>query len=284
MTQTQEHPKITVVTPNYNQFQFLETTILSVLDQHYPNLEYIIIDGGSTDGSVDIIQKYEHKLAYWVSESDNGMYDAINKGFLKSTGDVMCWLNSDDVLLEGSLHYIGKVFSTCPYVAWLQGTPSLINEEGVLTFKRTPEYSKFHFYLKAYETDLSFIAQESSFWSRSLWEKLNGEISLNYSLASDFDLWMRFFEVETLYCTHEQLAAFRKREGQKSGDMDLYLKEAEMSLRDNFSRLSFVDKLRVWFLRFIKQISKVLKFKYITKLYLKLLKLFEGKPKLIDLD
>src|SRR6185436_13398869 len=90
------HPKISIVTPSYNQGTYLEETILSVLNQKYPNLEYIIIDGGSTDNSIEIIKKYEKQLAFWCSEKDKGMYDAIQKGFSKSAGEIMGWLNSDD--------------------------------------------------------------------------------------------------------------------------------------------------------------------------------------------
>jgi glycosyltransferase involved in cell wall biosynthesis len=91
------YPKITIVTPSFNQGEFLEETIQSVLNQGYPNLEYIIIDGGSTDKSVDIISKYSKELSYWVSEKDNGQSEAINKGFRKATGEIVTWLNSDDL-------------------------------------------------------------------------------------------------------------------------------------------------------------------------------------------
>lgn len=106
-----KYPKITIVTPTFNRVHYLEDTILSVLNQNYPNLEYIIIDGGSTDGSIDIIKKYESYLAYWISEPDEGFYHAIQKGFNKSKGDIMAWLNSDDKYHPGALKIVSEVFS-----------------------------------------------------------------------------------------------------------------------------------------------------------------------------
>ena len=103
-------PRISIVTPSCNQGRFLEETIRSVLLQGYPNLEYVIIDGGSSDGSVDIIRKYESQLAYWDSRPDSGMYYAINEGFAHSTGDIMAWLNSDDMYTPWSLRVVGEIF------------------------------------------------------------------------------------------------------------------------------------------------------------------------------
>src|SRR4051812_15937537 len=109
MHQNSIYPKISIITPSYNQGEFIERTILSVLDQKYPNLEYIIIDGGSTDNTVEIIKKYEDKIAYWISEKDKGTYEANNKGLDKITGDYWCVVNSDDLLIEGALETIAEI-------------------------------------------------------------------------------------------------------------------------------------------------------------------------------
>ena len=239
------YPKITVVTPNHNQVKFLETTIQSVLNQKYPNLEYIIIDGGSTDGSVDIIKKYEDSLCYWESQLDNGMYEAINKGFTMATGEIMCWINSDDILWPNSLHNVRCAFVNNPNVHWLQGFPTVIDEKGEVIFKRAPVYSKFYFYLLNHLKSFSFIQQESTFWTKVLWEKAGGYLSSDYQLASDFDLWMRFFNIEKLYCTKTTLGAFRSRKGQQSSNKDLYLKEASLSLQKNFKNLNIGDGLKI---------------------------------------
>ena len=230
-------PKITVVTPNFNQGAFIERTILSVLQQNYSNLEYVVIDGGSTDNSVDVIKKYENDLHYWVSESDNGMYHALNKGFDKSSGAIMCWINSDDILVEGSLAYVASVFQNSKKLQWLQGYPTVINEEDKVIYQRDPVASPLHFLTYEFEKDYSFIQQESTFWSRALWEKAGGKLDEQYALAADFDLWMRFFQHEKLFCTRKQLGAFRKREGQKSAAIDVYIEEARRSVQEHSEKL-----------------------------------------------
>src|SRR3954447_20687666 len=112
-------PKISIVTPSYNQRQFIEQTILSVINQNYPALEYIIVDGGSTDGTVDVIRKYKDRLAGWTSEPDKGQYDAINKGFARATGEIMGWINSDDQYLPWTLATVARIFSQFPEVEWV---------------------------------------------------------------------------------------------------------------------------------------------------------------------
>ena len=130
MLTTRETFTITVVTPSYNQGAFLESTIRSVLDQGYPNLEYIIIDGGSSDASVDIIRKYEEKITYWVSEKDRGQAHAINKGFARAKGDIFCWINSDDRLMPGVLDLVARHFAENRESVWCGGGCRYIDEHG----------------------------------------------------------------------------------------------------------------------------------------------------------
>jgi glycosyltransferase involved in cell wall biosynthesis len=210
-------PKISIITPSFNQGQFLEETILSVLSQNYPNLEYIIIDGGSSDNSIEIIRKYEDKLAYWVSEPDNGQYDAINKGFSVSTGEIMAWINSDDKYVSWSFQTVSNIFVNIPEMEWITTLcPILWNQFGVpisCTFRR--EYTRREF-MKGGNLPSQSIQQESVFWRRSLWERAGGYVDLSYNLAGDFELWTRFYQYANLYTVNLPLGGFRFHGNQKS--------------------------------------------------------------------
>lgn len=275
-------PKISIITPNYNGSNYIDNTIQSVLNQKYPNLEYIIIDGGSTDGSIDIINNYKNQLFYWVSEPDDGMYHAINKGFSKSTGDIMCWINSDDILWDGALNYVASVFMQNANINWLQGHPTVINEQGVLVYNREQVFSKYYFYLYNHEKSFRFIQQESTFWTRDLWDKTGGFLNTEYTLASDFDLWMRFFKYDTMYCTQKQLGAFRMRKGQKSSNMSLYLTEAKQSLKKNSKRLNLLDNLSISLLNLLLNLSTKSKIGFFQKVMNKIADAYIGKPELIN--
>src|ERR1019366_1022321 len=122
-------PRIAFVTPVRNSAKFIEATIQSVLAQEYPNLDYFIVDGGSNDGTVEIIRKYENKISGWISEPDRGMYDAINKAFRRTTGEIMGWISATDILYPGGLRVVGSVFNDLPEIEWITGRPALINEQ-----------------------------------------------------------------------------------------------------------------------------------------------------------
>ena len=181
-------PKITVVTPSYNQAQFLEKTITSVLNQGYPNLEYMVIDGGSTDGSVEIIQKYADRLDYWVSEKDEGQSHAINKGFLRATGEILCWLNSDDYFLPGTLHLVAEqlregtgchaLVGHC-YVVYTDGRPDVLNEG------RYTNHRKLLQFWQGYQ-----MHQPAIFWRREVYEKV-GLLDEDLHYIMDYDYWVR---------------------------------------------------------------------------------------------
>jgi glycosyltransferase involved in cell wall biosynthesis len=256
------YPKISIVTPNYNCSRFLEETILSVIKQDYPNLEYIIIDGGSTDGSIDIIKKYENKLASWVSEPDNGMYHAIQKGFDRSTGEIMGWINSDDILQKSSLDALAYIFSTNKAVDWVQGYPNVIDEKSNFVYDRPPRFSKFSFYLKDYHDGI-FIQQESTFWRRKLWTLCGGHFSEKIKYAGDFELWIRFFQYAELYTTKTRLGSFRVHHGQMSKEYyDNYILECDRIISETKKTLIVSVKFQLFYIWLIRKIRR-----YIPRLY-----------------
>jgi glycosyltransferase involved in cell wall biosynthesis len=199
-------PRITLVTPVRNSAAYIEQTICSVLHQRYPNLEYFIVDGGSTDGTIEIIRKYEKELAGWISEPDRGMYDALNKGFRQSTGDIMGWISATDLLHVGGLAVVGTVFRDLPLVEWITGHATGFDDSG-MTVVIAPlcRWSRYRFLAGANR----YIQQESTFWRRSLWEKAGGHVDDSRRIAADFELWARFFRHAQLFTIDALIGGFR---------------------------------------------------------------------------
>ena len=180
-------PKVSIVTCSYQQGRYLDATMRSVLEQRYADLEYIVIDGASTDNSLQVIERYAEQLHYWVSEPDQGQTDALVKGFSHSTGDIQGWLCSDDLLLPGALELISKYFNDHPEVDAVYGDSLWINNAGQYLWpKKESGFNRFTFLF-----DHNYISQPSMFWRRSLYEKVGG-LDKDFNLAMDADLWERF--------------------------------------------------------------------------------------------
>lgn len=211
-----DQPLVTIVTPSYNQARYLEQTILSVLAQDYEPIEYIVIDGGSTDGSVEIIRKYADRLAYWVSEKDNGQTDAINKGFAHAHGEVIAWLNSDDTYKPGAVRQAVLYLVEHPEVGLVYGDLDFVDESNRV-IGRFP----------AAQTDLNrlrrgyvHIPQPSAFFRGDLWKRI-GPLDPSFYFAMDYDLWVRLAGVSGLtYLPGKVWANFRLHSAAKTVDAD----------------------------------------------------------------
>jgi glycosyltransferase involved in cell wall biosynthesis len=206
-------PRIALVTPVYNSGKYIEQTIRSVLAQSYANVDYFIVDGGSTDNTLEVIRKYEQEISGWVSEPDKGMYDAINKGFARTSGEIMGWISATDQLHIGGLSVVGSIFRDFPEVEWITARRTVFNEEGVMVrVDPLMRWSRYRFLLGASNRH---IQQESTFWRRSLWERAGGQVDAAWRYASDFELWVRFFRHAQLYTVDSLIGGFREH-----GDSD----------------------------------------------------------------
>ena len=206
-------PTISIVTPCRNHARYVETTLRSVLEQGYPKLDYVVIDGGSDDGSAETIEQYADYLTHWQSRPDDGQYHALARGFERASGELMMWLNADDLLARNALWTIAEIFTRFPQVRWLHGLPGHADAAGrVFCSDPPPRWSRLRFL----RGDYRWIQQESVVWRRDLWDQAGGRLDLEYGLAADMALWMRFFRHARLYSTTAPLAAFRHTPGQRS--------------------------------------------------------------------
>jgi glycosyltransferase involved in cell wall biosynthesis len=205
-------PKISIVTPSFNQREFIERTLKSVLDQSYPNLEFYVQDGASPDGTADVLARYSDRLAGWSSCPDNGQSHAINVAFATTSGEIMAWLNSDDILLPGALAYVADYFSRHPDVDVVYGYRILIDEhdQEIGRWIVPPHNGQ----ILSWE---DFIPQETMFWRRRIWEKAGGGIDESFRFAMDWDLLVRFRDAGARFVRLPRfLGGFRVHPRQKS--------------------------------------------------------------------
>jgi hypothetical protein len=228
--------KISLVTPNYNYGHFIEATLRSVLDQRYPELEYLVLDDGSTDDSVARIRAFAGQLAHWETAPNQGQYRTITRGFAMSTGEVLGWLNSDDMHLPWTLRAVADIFTHFPEIEWIS-TLQQVHWDYTgygLGVHRCLGFAREAFldgrYLPPVADDprgvppanREFIQQESTFWRRSLWEKAGGYVSADFGAAGDFELWARFYQHAELVGVDLPLAGFRFQRQQQSAQKERY--------------------------------------------------------------
>jgi glycosyltransferase involved in cell wall biosynthesis len=197
-------PLVTIVTPSYNQAAYLEETILSVLKQGYGYIQYIIMDGASSDGSVAIIKKYENRISRWISEKDLGQTDAINKGFALAEGEIICWLNSDDTLLPNAVSEAVQYLFKNPDVGLVYGDTNYIDENSSVIGKFPAAQTS----LKKLKRGYVHIPQQASFFRKSLWDQV-GPLDPNFFFAMDYDLWVRLASVSKVTYLPNVWANFR---------------------------------------------------------------------------
>lgn len=188
-------PKISIITPNYNHGQFIETTINSVLSQNYPHLEYIVIDGGSTDNSLQIIEKYATRLSYWVSEKDSGQSEAINKGLRKASGEIWAWLNSDDYYQANTLFWVANIINERKKRYLVTGDTILVKSNGEFFLTWRPAHPDFvsllfHYRLYRIKGILTMPPQPSTFFHRKLFQDI-GPLRTDLHYTMDYEYWLR---------------------------------------------------------------------------------------------
>ena len=213
---------LSVITTSFNSAQYIENTIKSVISQGFSNIQYIVIDADSTDGTAEILQKYNDSIDISVTEPDEGMYHGIQKGAEYVEGDIMAWLNADDAYLPWTFSVVEDIFNKFPEVDWIIGQPSYINTKGQcvkVSANAGTAYPTKYIRNGWFRPQFAgYLQQESMFWRKSLWDKVGG-LNLDLKLAADFDLWTRFAQHADLYSVATPLSSFRFRPGEQQSSV-----------------------------------------------------------------
>jgi len=221
--------KISIVVPSLNQARFIEKALLSIFDQDFPGAEVIVVDGQSNDDTLNILHKYDKRISHWVSEPDDGQADALVKGFRKATGDILCWLCSDDLLEPGALQFVGRYFASHPTVDWIYGDAIWIDLEGSpLRWKKEIPFSQF-----IWVWDHNFIPQPSTFWRRSLYEAVGG-VDPHYQCAMDADLFARFLKFSAPRHVRRVLSRIRYYPEQKNQRLRALSDSEDLNIRHTY--------------------------------------------------
>ena len=231
-------PLVSIITPSFNQAHYIEATIQSVLGQDHPRIEYIIVDGGSTDGTLDIIKKYEDRLAFWVSEKDKGQTDAINKGFARATGDILAWINSDDTYEPGAVSAAVNYLQEHPEVGMVYADCNFINEQGRVIGKFGSAQTDYRLLRQGYV----HIPQQTMFFRADLWRQV-GPLDPSFYFAMDYDLWTRLAaRTELKYLPGQVWANFRLHTSGKTiaADDRCWPEMVRVHYRDGGSFLSVI--------------------------------------------
>ena len=265
--------KISIVTPTYNRLKFLNETILSVITQPGNfDIEYIIQDGGSSKRIINLLKDWKNKIDKeefkrncnkisfrWYSEKDDGMYDAINKGFSKCTGDIMAWINSDDIIHPNAFKTICQIFKEFQEIEWISGIRNTINEYGVIVYNEVLEcsYSKYfiqkgYYDSKYWKYGFNWIEQNSCFWRKSLWTKIGAKIDESKKMAGDFYLWQEFAKHAELVKVYTFLGAYRFHGDQFTASPEKY--RAELPKREKFPKSLKMLKFAISKIPFFRKI------------------------------
>src|SRR5512138_3185797 len=241
-----DNPRVSIVTPSFNQARYIESTIRSVLEQSYPSIEYIVVDGGSTDGSADIIRRYADKLAWWVSEKDKGQTDALNKGFSQATGDILAWINSDDTYEPGAVAAAVKYLVEHPDVGMVYADTNFIDEKGRAIGRFPAAQTDYRRLRQGYV----HIPQQATFFRADLWRRV-GPLDPSFYFAMDYDLWVRLAKITTLQYHPRLWANFRLHTQGKTvlSDDRCYPEMLRVHYREGGSRFSWLflkAALRPW--------------------------------------